>query len=86
MKKKSFGYKLYEWWEAYSPLVSWGFFIVVIIALCLFLQFKQDQKIYNNGICQRCGGNYTIDYIYNNRYFYECEDCGFKIVTSFWMD
>ena len=83
--KKSFERKLYEWWEEYSLLVSWGFFISVIVALCLFLQFKHDQKIYHNGICQRCGGNYTIDSIYDHHYFYKCDDCGFKIVTNFWM-
>lgn len=67
--------------------------IIVIILLCVALFFgvywisiKHDEKLWNNGHCDICGGTWTYEQAVGHRistsYIYICDDCGKRIEIS----
>lgn len=65
-------------------------FIGLLILMFLFLivgtlaEKKIDKKIYNNGVCTECGGNYVFSgaaHVKNSDdiYYYTCDKCGHTI-------
>ncbi len=68
--------------------------VTIIIALVIgamitsisFLEYRYDEKTWNNGYCE-CGGNWRlVDVVHyknsGNKYYYECEDCFSSICTN----
>lgn len=64
--------------------------IIVIILLCVAMIFgfskasiKHDEKLWNNGHCDVCGGTWEYEQAVGHRsstsYIYICEDCGKRI-------
>lgn len=67
--------------------------IIVIILLCVAFCFgvyssttKHDEKLWNNGRCDVCGGTWkyeqAVGHRYATSYIYVCEDCGKRIEIS----
>ena len=64
----------------FSLLIGFG-----IMGLCN-LQKKIDTETYNEGVCEKCGGHYTIfdvEHIRNSGdiYYYKCDNCG-KVIST----
>ena len=64
----------------FSFLVGFG-----IIGLCN-LERKIDTETYNEGVCVKCGGHYTIfdvEHIRNSGdiYYYKCDNCE-KVIST----
>jgi hypothetical protein len=65
---------------------------IVCIALWLFTSFcfvideDNDAKVWNNGNCSECGGEYVFsgasEYRGDTDYYYTCEDCHHTIETN----
>lgn len=64
--------------------------IIVIISLCAAIIFgvskaeiKHDDKLWNDGYCDVCGGTWEYEQAIGHRsstsYIYVCEDCGKRI-------
>lgn len=60
--------------------------ILIIIALVLGAKecsAKHDEKLWNDGHCDVCGGTWkyeqAVGHRYNTAYIYICEDCGKRI-------
>lgn len=64
--------------------------IIVIVSLCAALifgmikaQIKHDEKLWNDGHCDVCGGAWEYEQAVGHRsstsYIYVCEDCGKRI-------
>lgn len=67
--------------------------IIVIILSCAAIIFginksiiKHDEKLWNNGHCDVCGGTWEYEQAVGHRastsYIYICEDCGKRIEIS----
>ena len=67
--------------------------IIVTILLCAALFFgvskiseKQDEKCWNNGRCDVCGGTWNyeqaVGHKYETSYIYVCDNCGKRIEIS----
>lgn len=43
---------------------------------------SEDTK-WNNGYCDVCGGSWVFEGRYNNRFYWDCPDCGKLIITDY---
>jgi DNA-directed RNA polymerase subunit M/transcription elongation factor TFIIS len=64
----------------FSLLIGFG-----IVGLCIH-EGKIDTETYNEGVCIKCGGHYTIfdvekDRHGNETYYYKCDNCG-KVIST----
>lgn len=55
------------------------------------LEKKMDTETYNEGICTKCSGHYTIfdvekDRHGNETYYYKCDNCGKVISTNYFFE
>ena len=61
--------------------------IVLIVWGCEQLESEGNEILYNNGVCDQCGGVYELFQVNskdNHRYdyVYKCEDCDRVIITT----
>lgn len=62
--------------------IPWQFIalLILLIIIVLFIQSCASNDLYNNGICQICGGNYefyqAVGHQYFTNYLYKCDKCG----------
>lgn len=75
--------------ECKNELILIGFLILAFLLLVVgtLAEKKHDEKIYNNGVCTECGGNYIFSgttHIKNsdNDYYYTCDKCGHTIKVN----
>ena len=64
-----------------------GLAVISLITGAIFLDAAKDRRVYNNGICEVCGGEYHLVGVECRRmgthhFYYECEDCHHTIETS----
>jgi hypothetical protein len=67
-------------------IVGLAIVILILIGAC-YLEKKHDEKIYNNGVCTECGGNYIFSgsaHVKNSDdiYYYTCDKCGHTIKVN----
>jgi hypothetical protein len=64
-------------------IIALGFWFLLRIAAN---ETKKDIKLYNNGICSKCGGTYeysqAIGHKYETNYIYICNSCNNLIETD----
>jgi ferredoxin-fold anticodon binding domain-containing protein len=67
--------------------------ILAMVGICLLEKTandKNDEKVYNNGICTECGGDYIFSsavHVCNidgseDDYYYTCNKCGHTVKTD----
>ena len=69
--------------------LAWLLVIVAIIGIMTLFEIKSaeyQEEIWNNGICENCGGHYHLVTAYTKGeygqvtyYVYECDECGNKL-------
>lgn len=64
------------------------FFVAIIslAVLCGTIEMKHDWANWNNGICEKCGGEFNLNSVYHIKnsgdvFVYECDTCGHVIET-----
>ena len=68
--------------------------IIIILSIMLLLAvgmcgYMGSEKIYNHGICEKCGGHYEFADCGGGRFtvfVYKCDTCGYVIETSMLMN
>ena len=77
-----------------KTLISTILMLGIILGLCYagsLLEYKYDNKIYNNGKCYSCEkGNYELFNIQISKgrtyYIYRCDNCGAVLTTQYDME
>ncbi len=75
-----------HWEDGIGKSILHGFIGMVIMASLMSMVYfgakyeaEKDEKLYNNGICSECGGEYHLVGASNSRgnkhYVYECSEC-----------
>ena len=64
-----------------------GLVVIGAITGAVFLNNMKDRQVYNNGVCEVCGGEYHLVGVEGCRmgthhFYYECEDCHHTIDTT----
>lgn len=75
-----------------KPFVNTIIGILVALAFGFFMtclmwgETAHEEKIWNNGICSSCEGEYTFSgashYRTSQKYYYSCEECGHTIEVN----
>lgn len=64
-----------------------GLAVIGAITGAVFLDGMKDRQVYNNGVCEVCGGEYRLVGVESRKigthhFYYECENCHHTIDTT----
>lgn len=71
-----------------KPIIIIVLFIGFLLTAAT-LSYLGSRSIYNNGICEKCGGHYEFSECGGGKvkvYIYECDTCGYVIQTTTLMN
>ena len=62
--------------------------IVAIVVGCAYIEIKQNERIWNNGVCPICGQKWELLNVNKisagaHEYVYNCSNCNISIFLSF---
>lgn len=56
-------------------------FLIVSMPIAIWAQTREDERVWNNGVCRVCGGEYDLFCVTRHYHVYICDQCGHEITT-----